>query len=322
MDRSSPKENLMSRRVKVFLPIACWLFIAAYARGQITNSSTTVADAFLATGSADNPVGSDLTGLNFGAAGTLAISPASADKGEFQSVIRFNFADTIAFFNTTYGTNAWTITGISLTLTSNYGTEGVQPNNKIFNTINGGNFVIEWISNDSWVEGTGTPALPTTDGVTYDSLPDLPSGTHEILSTNTYSPPGNNVPVNYSLPLDPNLLADIQSGGNTSLLFYAADNQVGYLFNSHEYGRGNQPLINVIAAPLLEILSGNFTNGVFHLTGIGGANMQYQVQTNSDLATTNWQTLATVTANSNGVIDFDDAMPASQQRFYRFSQSR
>jgi hypothetical protein len=311
----------MSRRANVFLPIACGLFVATHALGQITNSSTTVADAFLPTGSADNPVGTDLTGLNFGAAGTLAIAPASADKGEFQSIIRFNFANAIAMFNSTYGTNTWTITGISLTLTSNYGTAGAQPNNKIFNTINGGNFVIEWLSNDDWVEGAGTPALPTTDGVTYDSLPDLLSGAHEILSTNTYSPPGNNVPVNYQLPLDPNLVADIESGGNTSLLFYAADNQVSYLFNSHEYGRGNQPLINVIAAQLLEILSGNFTNGVFHLTGMGGANLPCQVQANSDLTSTNWQTLGTVTAGTNGMIEFDDAFATNQQRFYRLSGS-
>ena len=92
-------------------------------------------------------------------------------------------------------------------------------------------------------------------------------------------------------------------------MFYATDNQVSYLFNSHEYGRGNQPLINVIAAPLLEILSGNFTNGVFHLTGIGGANLQYQVQANSDLTATNWQTLGTVIASSNGMIEFDDNAP-------------
>ncbi len=312
----------MSRRAKVFLPMICAFFFAAQAQAQITNSSTTVADAFLATGSPDNPVGTDLTGLNFGAAGTLAIAPASADKGEFQSVIRFNFANTVAVFNSTYGTNTWTITGLSLTLTSNYGTAGIQPNNKIFNTISSGNFVIEWISSDNWVEGTGTPALPTTDGVTCDSLPDLLSGAQEILSTNTYSPPGNNVPVNYALPLDTNLLADIESGSNMSLLFYAADNQVSYLFNSHEYGRGNQPLINVIAVPLLEILFGNFTNGVFHLSGIGGANLPYQVQANSDLITTNWQTLGTVTASTNGVIEFNDAIVASQQRFYRFSQSR
>lgn len=285
-------------------------------QAQIIYSNTTVADAFLATGSADNPDG-DVADLNFGAAGTMAVSPATADKGEFQSVARFDFSGAVALFNPAYGTNGWKVTGISLTLTSNYGTAGVQPNNAIFNIISGGNFVIDWISDNDWAEGTGTPNLPTQDGVTFDSLPELTAGPLDILCTNTYSPPGNNVPITYPLPLDTNLVAEIESGGQGSFLFYAADNNINYLFNSKEYGRGNQPLINITASPLLEILSGYFTNGVFHLTGQGGADFQYQVQSNTNLATANWDTIGTVTAGTNGVIEFDDTTATNQQRFYR-----
>lgn len=308
----------MSLGAKLFLPILCGLYLSAYA--QVTYTSTTIADAFLATGSPDNPDGANLAGNNYGAAGTLAISPANADKGEFQSVLRFNFASAVALFNASYDTNAWAITRISLTLASNYGTNGVQPNNGIFNVVSNGNFVIEWLSDDDWVEGTGTPALPTMDGVTYNSLPELLSGATSILSTNTYMPPGDNVPVTYNLPLDTNLISDITNGGDTTLLFYAADNQIGYLFNSHEYGRGNEPLINVTATPLFEILSGNFTNGVFQITGFGAPNQQYGVQANSNLIMTNWQTLGTTTAGTNGVILFDDIAATNQQRFYRLAQ--
>ena len=191
----------------------------------------------------DNPEGTDLTGLNFGGAGTLVVAPAASVKGEFQSVLKFNLTNAVAMFNTNYGAGNWTITNISLELTSNYGTSNVQPNNAIFPVINGGQFVIEWLSNDDWVEGTGTPNLPTTDGVTCDSLPDLLSGAHEILCTNTYAPPGNNVPVTYTLPLNTNLVADVSGGGDVTFLFYAADDQIGYLFNSYSYGRGNEPLI-------------------------------------------------------------------------------
>jgi hypothetical protein len=311
----------MSRRTILFVI----LFLASRFRSeaQVTYTSTTSQDAFLATGSSNNPVGSDLAGLNFGAAGTLAISPPSAAKGEFQSVIEFNLAAAVTLFNGSYGSNGWTITGISLELTSNYGTSGVQPNNGIFNVISGGSFVIEWLSDDSWIEGTGTPNLPDTDGVsvTYDSLPDLLSGPHEILCTNSYSPPGNNVPVTYALPLDTNLVSNVASGGNISLLFYAADNQIGYLFNSHEYGRGNEPLIHVTASPILRFTSAYFTNRVFHLTGIGGDNVQYQVQANTNLATTNWQAIGTATADGSGIIDFDDLNPTNYtQQFYRLSQ--
>ena len=308
----------MSRKAKCLLLWLCALVLSAQA--QLTYSGTTTADAFLATGSPGNPVGTDLTGDNFGAAGTLAISPASADKGAFESVIRFNFSAAVALFNSAYGTNAWNVSAISLTLTSNYGTNGVQPNNKIFNVVSNGNFVIEWITNDIWAEGTGTPALPTSDGVTWDSLPGLLSGPCKILGTNIYSPPGINVPVTYPLPLDTNLITAIVSGGDTSLLFYAADNQIGYLFNSREYGRGNDPLINLTATPLLEILSGHFTNGVFHLTGICSPNVQCEVQANSDLTKTNWQILGTVTT-TNGIIQFDDTAATNQHRFYRLSES-
>jgi hypothetical protein len=288
---------------------------------QVIYTGTTSADAFLATGSSNNPVGTDLTGLNFGGAGTLVVAPASSVKGEFQSVIRFNLADAITLFNTNYGSNGWMITGVSLELTSNYGTDAVQPNNPVFNVISGGNFVIEWLSNDDWAEGTGNPSLSTTDGVTYNSLPDLLSGPHEILCTNTYSPPGNNVHVVYPLPLTANLVTDVANGGDVSLLFYAADDQVNFLFNSHSYGRGNEPLIHVTASPLLKITSGFFTNRVFRLMGIGGANLQYQVQANSNLLTTNWVTIGTAKADSSGTIQFDDAGTANHAlQFYRLSQ--
>jgi hypothetical protein len=301
---------------------AALLWSGSIAGAQVTYSGTTSADAFLATGSPNNPAGNDLTGLNFGAAGALVVAPAASVKGEFQSVLRFSLSNAVSMFNTNFGAGNWTITNISLTLTSNYGSNGVQPNNAIFPVISGGNFVIEWLSNDSWVEGTGTPNLPTTDGVTYDSLTvtDLLSGALAILCTNAYTPTGDNVPVTYTLPLNTNLLSDVSGGGDVSLLFYAADNQIGYLFNSHEYGRGNEPLINVIATLKVvqpKILSAYFTNGFFHLTGIGGTNLQYQVQANSALTTTNWQTIGTATANSAGVFQFDDTAATPPRRFYR-----
>jgi hypothetical protein len=294
--------------------------VCAVGQAQVTFTNTTSADAFLATGSPDNPVGTDLTQLNFGGAGTLAISPASAAEGEFQSVIRFDVSGAVSLFDTTYGTNNWSVSSVTLKLTSNYGTQGVQPNNRIFNVINGGQFVIEWLSDTNWIEGTGNPNLPTMDGVTYASLPDLLSGPHEILGTNTYVPPGTNVPVIYTLPLNTNLVAAVASGGSISLLFYAADNQIGYLFNSHEYGRGNEPLIEVTANPVFRILSGYFTNATFRLSGFGPTNLQYHVQVISDVATTNWQSIGTATSDATGLIQFNDTNTAGyNQRFYRLS---
>jgi hypothetical protein len=306
----------MSRREGFFL--FAFLGWGSLAYAQMTFTVTTSDDAFLATGPTNNSGGTDLTGLNFGAAGVLAVASASATNGEFQSVLKFTLTGELALFNTAYGTNGWSINGISLELASNVGGAGEQPDNPIFNPVSTGNFAVEWLADDNWVEGTGRPRQPTTDGVTYDSLPTLLSGAHEILCTNTYVPPGDNVHLIWPLPLRTQLVGDIAGGGPVSFLLYAADDQVSYLFNSHDFGNGNQPLIHITAIPLLEILSGNFSNNVFHLTGQGGAGLIYEVQASSDLTTTNWQTLGGTTADGVGAIQFDDVTATNHNlRFYR-----
>jgi hypothetical protein len=186
--------------------------------------------------------------LNYGAAGTLAIAPASSAEGAFDSVLLFNTASAVSQFNSTYGAGDWTITGLTLSLASNYGIQGEQPGNAIFNTINAGSFGIDWLSDNTWTEGTGsgtgTPGYPNNGMVTFDSIPTLLSGSVDSLGDFTYTPPGNNSDTyfNYTLPLDANLVSGSAAGGNVSLYFYAADNQVSYLFNSRSYSTGHPEL--------------------------------------------------------------------------------
>jgi len=226
--------------------------------GEAATSYTinnTTADAFLATGSPANPVGSDLTSLNFGGAGTLAISAASSPKGRFDSIIKFNTAAAINQFNTTYGAGNWTITGMTLSLASNFGAQGEQPNNGIFNTINAGSFGINWLGYDNWTEGTaggmGSPGYPNNSSVSFNSIPILFSSGYASLGTYFYSPPGDNLYLNYSLSLDPNLVSDAAAGGDVSLYFYAADDQVGYLFNARSFA-SNHPELTLTVAPVPE----------------------------------------------------------------------
>jgi hypothetical protein len=212
--------------------------------------SNTVADAFLASGSAGNPDGSDLTANNYGGAGTLAVAPASSAKGEFDSVIMFNTAATITAINSAYGAGNWTITGLTLSLASNVGTQGGNPGNAIFNTINSGAFEIDWLSDDAWVEGTGTPAAPSSTGVNFDSIPTLLAG-GDVLGTYTYTPPGNGTYATYTLPLDPNLVANAAGGANLSLYFYATNGAVSYLFNSRS-GSAPHPELTLDVTPTPE----------------------------------------------------------------------
>jgi hypothetical protein len=226
------------------LLLACFISIG---RAQSTYTlPTTAADAFLC---------GNLPSTNFGTAGTLAIAPASSPKGEFDSVLMFNTAAAVSQFNSAFGVGDWTITGLTLSLASNFGTNGAKPTSSLFNTVSGGNFGIYWLANDSWVAGNGAgngkPGYPNNDLVTFDSISSLLAGGYDSLGTNTYTPPGNNTYASYALPLDPNLLANAAAGTNLSMYFYAADNQVSYLFNSGEYNSGNHPelTLTVVATP-------------------------------------------------------------------------
>jgi hypothetical protein len=118
------------------------------------------------------------------------------------------------------------------------------------------------------------------------------------------------------------VVGEIRSGGEITLLLYAADNQIGYLFNSYNYGRGNQPLLNVTVSPAPpKLISGYFTNGWFQLTGNGTPNLSYGVQASSNLAGTHWQGLGNAIADGAGVIRFSDTnVPGQNERFYRLTQ--
>lgn len=214
-----------------------------------TWSGIATADAFVATGAAGNPAGTDLSANNYGGAGTLAISPAGTTKGEFQSLLKFNLTAAGAQFDAQYGAGNWQITSITLTLASNFGVQGSQPNNNIFNTINAGGFAIDWLADDSWVEGSGNPGSPGVTGVTYNSLSTLVTSGTAALGSFTYSPPGNNVPITWTLGLPTAFTSDAAAAGDVSFLLHAtAGSTVGYLFNSKTFA-SNNPLITITAVP-------------------------------------------------------------------------
>lgn len=245
-----PKTNFV-----IPAPFGAMLTLPLIASPATFTLTPPTADAFLATGSPANPVGTDLTSFNFGGAGTLAIAPASSLKGQFDSILRFNSAAAVSQFNATYGLGNWQITGFTLSLASNFGDQGEQPNNGVFNTINAGNFGIDWLGNDSWVEGAGsgmgTPGFPGNSMVSFDSISSLYSGGSASLGTFTYTPPGDNIYLNYTLPLNSSLLADTMAGGDLSLYFYAADNQVSYLFNARSFA-SNRPQLTLSATAVPE----------------------------------------------------------------------
>jgi len=235
------------------LILSAALCVAAFQPGfsraeSVFTVNTSTMDAFLANGSAGNTVcGTNCSTLNFGGAGTVAISPASSAKGQFDSVVQWNTAGAATQFDTTFGAGNWHITNVAMNLASNFGDQGEQPNNAVFNTINGGQFNVQWISNNSWIEGSGS-GMGTAPGnppsVTFGNKgTTLLTGTSANLGTFTYTPPGDNIYLKYNLALDANLVNSIGTGALTSLYFTAADDQVGYLFNAKSYAQNHPEFI-------------------------------------------------------------------------------
>jgi len=133
-------------------------------------------DAFVTTGPSGN-----LSGNNYGGAGALSVAAPGLSKGEFQSVLQFDLSGAVTSFNTQFGAGQWNIQSITLSLTA------TSPNNAIFNSSAAGQFGISWMQNDSWTEGTGTPAAPTTTGITYSSLPSYTGAGDESLGTFSFN---------------------------------------------------------------------------------------------------------------------------------------
>ena len=224
-----------------FIPGAILGLTCSICVGQTSFSVQPIADAFVTPGASGS-----LSSSNFGAAGSLAIAAPGSPEGEFQSVLKFDLSAAQSSFNAQFGAGQWTIQSITLQLTSS------PHNNAIFNNIAAGQFGVSLMQNNSWVEGTGTGGIPTSDGISFDSL----SGTFVNNSTDqalgTFSFPGGSSGQNsYNLSLSSGLVSDVTSGSDLSLRLFAADTSVSYLFTSRSGTASARPdiLVQAVAVP-------------------------------------------------------------------------
>lgn len=209
-------------RFRLFLLLCLCAFVPAQMRAVIIDLNPS-ADAFVTTGPSNT-----LVNNNYGLAGALSLSAPGLSKGEFQSLLRFDVASAVASFNSTFGPGNWTIDNVTLTLTT------ALPNNPIFNGNTAGQFAIRWQQNDSWIEGTGRPMTPTTDGVAFSNLAGLQSGADVSLGTFNFA--GGTSGANaWTLALQTSFTADIAAGGLVSLRLVAADTMGSYTFNSGNF---------------------------------------------------------------------------------------
>ena len=201
-----------------------------------TSSYAGTTDAFVTSGSPTD---------NYGAAGAIAISadpsvnPANT-QGQFLSFLQFNTSAAKAAFDAQYGVGNWTVTSVQLVLTAQ------QPNNSIFNgnstlTNTAGNIDVRWLANNSWVEGAGTPSIPTTTGLTYNNYSSYTGTSDEALGTFNFNG-GTSGTTTATLGLTPNFSADLLSGGvSTFELLPSAGSDVSALFFSRNYTGSGYP---------------------------------------------------------------------------------
>ena len=118
-----------------------------------------------------------------------------------------------------------------------------------FNANAAGPVNVSWMQNDAWVEGTGTPGSPTTDGITFNTLPSFLSGGDQSMGQFNF-PGGNNGANTYNLSLASGFTADVLGGSLTSLRLFAANDTVSFLFNSRNFGTvANRPVLLIDAIP-------------------------------------------------------------------------
>ena len=300
------------------------LGVAVGAQFVCRAQTTTVA----ATPAADAFVRSLAPGSNYGAAGALSVSGAGAVNGSgqqnglFDSLIRFSTADVASSLNGQFGSNGWLVTGATLVVS-----EVGAPNNAIFNR-GVGELEIRWIRSDTWVEGTGTPNVPTTDGVACQDLTSVLNPSVDV-SLGRFTNSGVNGAVSFPLAVAEGLVSNILTGTDLNLYLTAASYSVGFTFNSRNFTTSNawpSLTITAVARPVPRISSIEvfWTNQVaVRFSTV--SNWTYAVQGLDGLPAGwagGWSNLFMVPAKP-----FDDKavfvdMVTSWQRFYRLSVSR
>jgi hypothetical protein len=222
-----------------------WLAGAVGAWAQITVTNTPVADAF---------VRSLQPTQNYGAAGALSVSGSIAtnptsglQEGLLDSFLQFNVASAVTSFNSSFGMGQWTIRSVTLALTA------TSANNADFN-LGAGQFEVRWIGDNSWLEGTGTPNSPATNGITYAQEPSiLNSNVDESLGTFSYNG-ATSGQVQLPLGLPSGFISEISTGNQVSFYMTATPGStVGFTFNSRHFTSSSAwPALDITAVAIPE----------------------------------------------------------------------
>jgi hypothetical protein len=216
---------------------ALTLGLAPTTAWAITATIPSTADAF---------VTSQFPSNNYGSAGAISVSAAGTTSRELFTLLRFDLASTLASFNQAFGSGNWTLDGASLQLTA------ASPSNQHFNPTGAGQIGANWVADDSWVEGTGSPMSPSTVGITLDLIPALMAGGSEGLGLLQFDGSESGAAI-YDLVISPGFLADVQAGSLLSLFLSPGDAVVSGVFNSRNFAVvANHPYLILSAVQIPE----------------------------------------------------------------------
>lgn len=223
--------------------LAAFALASVTSLAQMTNVSVNPeADAFIRDFAPTN---------NYGRAGALSVGGASATNGfgvlggRADSLIRFRVNEVAASMDTVFGNHDWLIINAALHLY-----EMGAPNNALFSRGVGA-FEVRWLAaGDNWQEGTGSPSVPTTDGVSFQDLTSLVDPAHDV-SLGVFTNYGADGSLTINLPLSPAFVEDLLSGAPTTLQFSPASDSIGFTFLSK-----SDPRVDLRIALVLTVSAG------------------------------------------------------------------
>jgi hypothetical protein len=260
---------------------------------------------------------------NYGGAGAIAVSGPMAinatnqQNGAFDSLIRFPMSNVVASLDSTLATHDWVVLRATLKLT-----EMGAPPSPIFNRGIGA-FEIRWLASDSWIEGTGIPSAPTTNGVAWNDLPSLLNPTIDT-SLGQFTNSGTDTRLSFVLSLKDLFLSDVRSAGRLTLYFTAISPQIGFTADSRSFILSNDfPVLEIVATPNPHPRIDSIQNLAINtlLSFYTVSNWAYVVQFTDKLSDT-WSNLVTLPAQpTNNHVVLPAAKTASQA-FYRLSASQ
>jgi hypothetical protein len=274
--------------MKLLLTILSFVSITVTAGAALFNTnSPSDKDAF---------VRSNAPTLNYGGGGALSVSGTNPNisgnptNGAFDTFISFNTAAMVTAFNTAFGANNWVITSATLNFTKN-----PMPGNAVFNSGTG-NFLIRWIANDTWTEGTGTPMAPTTNGITYN-LETNYLNTNLDTNLGTYDFTGGSTLV-CPLALPTSFVTNMQAGGEVGFFMTAVDPTVAFVVYSRQFAGSPSVLPSLVVSateqPGISGISASGTNLVLTATnGVAGGTYYVLTSTNLATPTSQWTSIET-----------------------------